>query len=341
MLPGDPQGGAGLDGAMQALLSRAGQGARFILTSHVHPDGDGIGSEIALALLLAELGCDVRVINADPAPPALEALEGIERIEIYDPARHDERIGSADVIVMLDNSDPARLGPMEPAVRASGAHRACIDHHPHPSPFWDALILDQTACCTGSLVHRMWQLAGRRPDAVAASALYAALVSDTGRFRFANAGPAAFRLAGDLVEAGARPAELYTRLEEQAGEGFLRLLGETIAAMELRAGGRIVILRVTAAALARHRIGHEDTAEIINAALMLRTSRVAALFRELDPHRTKVSLRSKGALAVNDLARAMGGGGHRNAAGIVLEEPLERAVEHVAAQLARLVGEVG
>ena len=230
---------------------------------------------------------------------------------------------------------------MEPVVRASGAHRACIDHHPNPSSFWDSLVVDQSACCTGALVHELYRLAGRKPDPVAAAAIYAALVSDTGRFRFGNAGADAFRLAADLVTAGADPADLFTRLEEQAGEGFIRLLGETLASMELRAGGRIVVLRVTTDALARHRIGNEDTAEIINAALMLRTSRVAVLFRELGPASTKVSLRSKGSVAVNELARQFGGGGHRNAAGIVLDEPLEPAVERVAAALERLVGTDG
>ncbi|RMF76778.1 MAG: bifunctional oligoribonuclease/PAP phosphatase NrnA [Acidobacteria bacterium] len=330
-----------LDGAMRALLERARPGATFVLTSHVHPDGDGIGSEIALAELLDRCGARVAVVNADPPPPSLETLEGVARLEVYDPAAHDRTIRDATVIVMLDNSDPARLGVMEPAVRASTAHRVCIDHHPHPSPFWDRLIVDQSACCTGALIHRLWQLSGHEPDRMVASALYAALVSDTGRFRFANTGPDAFRLAAELVGAGASPAELYTRLEEQASEGFVRLLGETLAALELRGDGAIVVLRVTAEALARHAIGNEDTAEIINAALMLGTSRVAALFRELSASRTKVSLRSKGDVPVNELARSFGGGGHRNAAGIVLDEPLEQAVERVCGALERLVQERG
>lgn len=322
--------------AIGRFLELVQPGRRFVLTTHVHPDGDGLGSEAALFEVLAARGCEVRIVNADPVPPALSFLTDAARFETYDAARHDDAIEGADVVVMLDNSDPQRLGAMEAVVRRARGVRACIDHHPHPDPFWEVLVLRENASCTGALVHELVLAAGAETTPTMASALYAALVSDTGRFRFANATADAFRMAAAMVDAGARPADLFSLLDERASLGFLRLFGEVLAAMEVRGDGRVVVLRVPGEALSRLGAANEDTAEIINTALLHEPSRVAALFKELGPGRTKVSLRSKGSLDVNALARRHGGGGHRNASGIVLERAFDDAIATLVPELEAL-----
>ncbi len=325
--------GAGDPGRVLDVLRRGGT---VVLTTHVHPDGDGIGAEVALAGLVRRLGGTPRIVNRDPVPRILRFLEGSARIERFDPAEHRELLRGADAIVMLDNSDPERLEQLLPEVRASRATRVCIDHHPDPDPFWEVLYVDEAASCTGQLVLDLWDAAGLVPDEEAATALYTALVSDTGRFRFANTTPRAFEVARRLLDLGVKPAEVYSRLEETLGEGLLRLFGEVLAGMEVRAEGRLVVLRVTIEQMERTGTRHEDFAEVINLALRLEGSRLACLFRELAGGRTKVSLRSKGELDVNRLARRHGGGGHRNASGIVLERPFDETIARLVPELESL-----
>jgi phosphoesterase RecJ-like protein len=322
----------------QRLLGLIGQPGTLVITSHIHPDGDGIGSEVALAELARRLGASPRVVNADPIPDSLDGLAPPELVEVYDPARHRELFDQARAVLMLDNSDPRRLGPLEQPVRSAPGLKLCIDHHPNPDPFWQELLVRETATCTGEIVWDLYRTAGQELDPVSARALYVALVSDTGRFRFGNTTARGLRMAADLVEQGVRPSEMYTRFEERLSEGFLRLFGQTLARMEVRADGRLVLLRVPQAEMVRYGMEEEDTAEIINHSLMLDTSRISALFRDYGPGRTKISLRSKGALDVNVLARRHGGGGHRNASGVVLEMEMDEAVERLLPDLEALAG---
>ncbi len=322
--------------AFAAFLALVQPGVRALLTTHVGPDGDGIGSELALAALLRTRGAEVRIVNADPTPRTLMALPGAATVEVYDPAVHDAFIEQAELLIGLDNSVPERFGALAGPLLRSRGTRVCVDHHPHPDGAWDQLVIDSKASCTAELVHALYAQAEMTPESDAAQALYAALVSDTGRFRFGNASGAAFRMAASLVELGVRPDVCHGQLEEQLSEGFLRLYGEVLSEMEVRADGALVLLRVTREHLARHGVNGEDLSEIVNRALAIRSSRIAVLVRELDASRTKFSLRSKGTLDVNALARRHGGGGHRNASGIVIDAPLEDAIARITSELDEL-----
>jgi phosphoesterase RecJ-like protein len=322
---------------LRRLLDLVLPGRRFVLTTHVHPDGDGVGSQLALARFLAARGAAVRIVNRDGVPAGLRFLEGSEAVEVYAPAAHDALLRDADAVVMLDNSDPRRLEEMERPVRAARGVTVCIDHHPDPDPFWGLLLVDGDAPCTGTIVHRILAAAGAPLDAATATALYTALASDTGRFRFGNTSERAFAMASELVAAGAVPARIYASLEEKQSPGYVRLFGELLAGLELRRDGRVVVLRLPRALAEERGALGEDLSEVINQSLKIETSRVAALFRELAPAATKVSLRSKGDLDVNGLARRHGGGGHRNASGIVFQLPLDEAVARLAPDLDDLV----
>lgn len=321
---------------VERFLGLVADGKRFVLTTHVAPDGDGLGSQLGLLALIEASGGAGRIVNHDPIPAGLEFLDPDGRCEVYDASRHDELIASADVFVMMDNSVPSRLASMLEPVQSTTALRACIDHHPDPDPFWSLLLVDERASCTAELVWRLFERAERPMAPRTASQLYAALVSDTGRFRFANATEGAFRMAADLVAAGADPAAVYGELEERQSEGFVRLYGDVLSGMETRADGQLVLLRAPREMLERHGMAEADLSEIINTSLRKRGSRLAALFREVDAGQTKVSLRSKGDRNVNRLARAHGGGGHRNASGIVLEAPLDQAVQRLMPELEEL-----
>ncbi len=312
----------------------------FVLTTHVNPDGDALGSQLALARLIPEIsGPDaaVRIVNRDPVPELLSFLDADGVIEVFDKARHAEPIRDADVVFGVDNSDTGRLGEVHAAIESSTGVKACLDHHPDPDPFWDLLFVDESACCTGQIVHGLYRARGIEPGPEIAMALYVALFSDTGRFRFANTSDVAFEMAAELVRSGANPAEAYSRLEERLSEDHLSFLGHVLAGAELKAGGRVMILRATQPLLQRHKMAGVDLGELINLALRSETARVTALFREIGPSQTKVSLRSKGRLDVNRLAREHGGGGHRNASGILLDVPLQEAIERLSPDLESLV----
>ncbi len=323
----------------RAFLELAGPGRRFVLTTHVQPDADGIGSELALAALLRALGAEVRIVNADRTPAALTFLDEAGEIATYEPAEHDPLLAGADAIVMLDNSDPARLGALEPGVRASTARTVSIDHHPDPDPFWSLLVVRIGVSSTAEVVLDLARAAGVPPSPAAARALYAGLVGDTGRFRFGSTSAEAFAMAAELVRAGVSPAAMFARMEECVSGPFLKLMGRTLGAAELLEGGRLVALSVPRALIVELGAEDEDTSEIINEALRLEPSRVAVLFREQADGRTKVSLRSKGLLDVNRVARRHGGGGHRNASGIVLGCPPDEARRRLLPELAELAAE--
>ncbi|MBP7149364.1 MAG: bifunctional oligoribonuclease/PAP phosphatase NrnA [Acidobacteria bacterium] len=310
-------------------------GGRFVLTTHVHPDADGIGSELALAHLVRACGAEARVVNRDPVPGVLAFLDGDGLIEVYDAPRHDAVIAAAEGLICLDNSEPGRLAEMEGPVRGARGRKVAIDHHPEPDASWDILIVREDASSTAEVVMELLRAARVPLGPEVARVLYAGLVSDTGRFRFANTSAGAFRMAADLVAAGASPPLLHGKLEERLSAPFLRLMGRMLCEADLRVDGRLIVLRVPPVAHPGQ-LEWDDMSEVINEALRLDGSRLAVLFREIEGGRTKVSLRSKGPLDVNRLARQHGGGGHRNASGLVLRESIDAAAARLLPELERL-----
>ena len=172
--------------ALEPLLAGA---RRAALCTHVNPDGDGIGSEICLHRHLKSLGIEGRIINTEPLATRYRFLDPEGEVEVFDARRHEEFLRDADLIFMLDNSALTRLGPLEPAIRASRATTICVDHHNVVEPFWKLNIIDEEACATGELVFQILKAIGARLDLPAAEAAYVSLVTDTGYFRFSKTSP--------------------------------------------------------------------------------------------------------------------------------------------------------
>jgi len=313
------------------------QGRVFVLVTHVNPDGDAIGSEVGLARFLAARGKEVRVVNADPTPLGLRWLEiDGPAAEAYEPARHDGLFTAADAVVLLDNFAPDRLGKLEALMRAHAAKTFCIDHHPSRETLWGRNVIDTTSCATAVIVHELVTAAGWTPDRAAAEALYAGLATDTGFFRFNSTSPRAFRVAAALLEAGADPTRSYAEVYERNSPAYTRLLGHALAGLTLSADGRLGVVTVTRRMLEECQADDVDTSEVTTHVLAVEGVLVAVLFRELPGERVKVSLRSKGLLDVQALATEFGGGGHRNASGIVLSGTLDDVVRRVSERAVRL-----
>jgi len=307
---------------------------RFVLTTHVNPDGDALGSQLGLARFLLARGKQVRVVNQDPTPEILRFLdvEGFA-VETYDPGTHDEVFRSFDLVVLLDNSAPDRLGRMEPIMGEVAGHTLCIDHHPSRDTPWSHLILDEGSCATAMMVYDLVRDAGWTPDRQAAEGLYVGLATDTGFFRFNSTDAKAYDIAADFVRLGAEPSRVYQAIYERNTVAYTRLLGHALSEVRV-AGGAVASAVVTLDLVNRLNAENVDTSEITTALLAMDGITVALLFRELAGGRVKVSLRSKGVLDVHRLATEFGGGGHRNASGIVMQGTLDEVVRAVTGRIA-------
>jgi len=303
--------------------------SRILLTTHQNPDGDGLGSEVALAAYLTSLGKETLILNPDETLERYRFLDSAGQIHVFDAQGCGEQVRSCDLIITLDNSSLHRMGKMEQAVRESGARSLCIDHHSTTDPFWSVNVIDETACATGEMVYDLIKSLGGELNLAAAEALYTAMVTDTGNFRFSKTSPRSHRIAAELLAKGVKPARVYELVYEQQEEGFVRLTGEALSGFRLEAGGRLGWIALTRRQIVEHAADLADTSEIVNHLFAIRGVKVCLLFKELPDGKIKVSLRSKGAIDVHAVATAYGGGGHQNASGAVLDGPLDSAVAKV------------
>jgi phosphoesterase RecJ-like protein len=311
---------------------------RITLTTHLNPDGDALGSQFSLAAFLRAEGKRVRIVNDDPTPEMLRFIEDpAQPAECYDPGVHDPSLGDADLVILVDNSAPDRLGRMEATMLALASRTLCIDHHPSRGTPWSRHILDEQACATAVIIFELLRGTGFRLDRRAAEALYVGLATDTGYFRFGSTNAHGHTVAAELLRAGAEHARVYEAIYERNTEAFTRLLGHALAGMELAAAGAVATVRIDRDRVRRLAAEDVDTSEIATALLATDGVRVALLFRELDERRVKVSLRSKGALDVHRLACEFGGGGHRNASGIVMTGELDAVVRTVTGRTVELL----
>ncbi len=315
------------------VLSLLLEKKRFLITTHVRPDGDAIGAQLALGRVLQKLGKRVAMINSDPPPDNLAWLPGVEAVAVFDGsvAQH-EQIGGADVIVVADTNALERLGKMAGPVKNSGAVKVLLDHHTEPENWFDYTYVRDTASSTGELVYEL--IAALDPaliDEPIATALYAAILTDTGSFRYSSVTPAVHRVVADLMERGdLQPEAVYTALYETRTPESLRLLALVLDTLTLRYDGRLSYVVVTQRMLQESGASSEETEGFVGYGLSIEGVRVALIFTET-ARGTKVSFRSKGDFHVNEWARAFDGGGHRNASGAYVRRPLEEVIGQVIA----------
>lgn len=303
------------------------QPRRILLTTHENPDGDGTGAMLGLAHYLRSRGKEVRIVVAPALPHFLQFLDTEGWIEAFDPAHHAELGAWCDAWILVDASEPHRLGPLHERFQASNATKACLDHHLKEAPQgFDREFTDSTASASAELVFDL--VADRMPrplPSAMATALYAGLVDDTGNFRFSNATPQVHRVAAELIEEGVEPARIYQALYHQGRPQRLKLFGRAFESLEMRSNGRYASLRLTQADLQACDACHDDLEGLVNKPLELKGVEVACLLHELPDGRLKASLRSRETVDVNAVCRIFGGGGHRLASGAKLDGPMEKA----------------
>lgn len=322
---------------LRALLDRD----RFAITTHVRPDGDAIGSQLALGHFLRNLGKDVALINRDPVPDNYAWMPGAALIEEFSGSiEHLGWFADAQAIVVVDCNVSDRLGKeVAGPVLDSRACKILIDHHTDPDAWFDLVYRREDAAATGELVFEL--ICSHDPDCVTreiAMALYVALMTDTGSFRFDSVTPAIHRMAADLLRLGAiSPAMVYGAVYETRQRHWARLLGRALGTLSLAQGGRLGYMYVSRSMFAAHGADSGDTEGFVEYPLAIDGVEVALLFTET-ARGTKISFRSKGTRFVHQWAKAFGGGGHRNAAGAYVRRNLDETIQAVLAVADRFVG---
>jgi bifunctional oligoribonuclease and PAP phosphatase NrnA len=319
-----------------AELLRPGQ--RVCLTTHVNPDGDGLGSEVAMAHLLRQQGIDAVITNPTSTPGRFrflfDQLPGVDRT-----AEAVKELRRADVILVLDISDLGRLGMLSTTVRDSGVPVACIDHHVSEGVLPDGpRFVDPSAAATGELVYELATANGWTVSEPVAQALYVAIVTDTGGFRFSNTRPATLRVAAELLERGVDPEEIYLEVYARAPEGRPRLLAEALQTLVVEPEYGLAWVTVPPGAIDRWKVTSDDLDGVVEFPRSIEGVRMALLFREMSGGRVKVSLRSVGRVDVAGFAKVFGGGGHTKAAGLAMVGSLPEVQEKVLAAARSYLG---
>lgn len=307
---------------------------RFLIVTHMRPDGDALGSQLALGFMLSQLGKKVLMMNSDPVPHDLDWLPGVEEIQkfsgrtqqIYDAA-------NAEVVLVVDTNTRDRLGSaMSKQVANSQAKMVLIDHHTEPETWFDVTYVREEAAATGQLVYEIIAAVDKdliNPDV--ATALYTAIMTDTGSFRFSSVSSDIHRIAADLMDRGSlAPDEVYQQVYQSRTPTWPRLVSKVLDTFTLLHGGQLAYLQLAQRMFKETDTYYDDAEGLIEWAMSVDGVRVAIMFTETK-RGIKVSFRSKGDIEVDAWARQLGGGGHPNAAGAYFRMPLEAVTERVLA----------
>lgn len=310
---------------LQEIGGLLGRAEHVLLTTHVNADGDGTGSQTAIATWLTGAGKKAWIVNPTPFPAMYRHL-------VHDPEcianpgspLAAKAMRSADLVVVVDTGEPNRIGRVANAL--SGKTVVVIDHHLASAPAIQGTVLqDASACATGELVYDLFAtLELPRPwPAAITEAIYTAVVTDTGSFRFSNTSPRAHAIAGDLIASGVDPEAVYRRIFATVPLKRVKLLRHALDRLEIDPDVPMTWISIEPGVMESLGTTSDDLEGIIEQARSVEGTQVALLFRATSDGGTKVSLRSSGRVNVNAIARQFGGGGHMKASGALIGRPLD------------------
>ena len=299
----------------------------FLLTTHVRPDADGLGSKLALADTLQRMGKTVQMVIASVMPPRYYFMDLQQRIQRFQPP--GEEFDQAEVIVVLDTGTWKQLGNFGDYIKGSQAQKVVIDHHQSQEDLGGLALVDTSAEATGRLVYELITALEQPISEPAANFLFSALATDTGWFRHSNTTADTFGLALTLMNAGAQPTALYEHLYEQNSLPRLMLTGLVLQRIRVLDDGLIAYTEVKREDYKKTGAVPQDTEDLINFCRSLIGVEVAMMFMEQPEGGVKVSFRSRSHANVATVAEQFGGGGHKKASGAIIADPLETSREAV------------
>ena len=306
------------------------EGGSFVLAVHQRPDGDALGSALALARVLRAMGKDVVVLSEDGVPENYRFIPETECV-VTSTERRDFDIG-----MLIDCEGTKRVGTAAEVIQ-SAKTTGCLDHHLPDGEFGEIRIVDPEASSTSELLFEVLQANGLQVDQTAAMQLMTGIINDTGAFKFANTTSRTFAAASELTARGAQPSVIARLVYETRSLRAMQLLGRALASLEMDETGAVVSAAISKSDLDELSASDADTDSIVNLVGWVEGARAALLFREIKPGSVRVSLRSRDGVDVNRVARTFGGGGHAAAAGCTVEASLADARKLVTAEVIKWI----
>jgi len=308
-----------------------------LITTHNRLDGDACGSVIVMNDVLCALGKSVKPILPSPVPQWYEFLFA-EKLPILGKDVSLQQLmngqfGNFDLIVIVDTNSYNQLGDFDQYLKQSNTPVLVIDHHVTSDGLGDIEIVDPTAAATGLIIFDLIKHAGWTITEKMAEALFVAVATDTGWFQFSNTDSGVCRACAELIDAGAKPAEIYEKLYQNFSYSRFRLMVAMLNSLQLHFNGQYAAQHISLQDFEQTGADYEDTENLINECHRISTVKVSALFVELRDGRVRCSLRSRGAVDVSQIAAKFGGGGHKMAAGVHLPGPLENAQQLINAEI--------
>ncbi len=299
---------------------------RFLLTTHDYPDGDGLGSQVALHRALLKLGKHSVILNPGGTPEKFSIVDPEGQITVHSAAH---TLPEFDAVVILDTNELKMLGSLVTPLQKQGKPFIFIDHHaPEAMPPGNHFV-DERFAATGEMVFNLIQALGVELDGVMATALYVAIFTDTGGFRYRRTSALSHQIASALLSKGVEPETVHRAVFARESAAKMRLLGRTLENLELSQDGRVAWVSIPLDTRDSYGATIEDTESFIGFLTLLSGVEIAVLFREEEGNRVKVSLRGMGSRPILEIARALGGGGHRFAAGARLSGSLDSVIKKV------------
>ena len=301
---------------------------RFVLSSHSRPDGDSLGSQLAMIYALQAMGKEGLAINADPAPAPMMAFSGVSDIRIASSVE-----GEFDAAMIMECGDLKRTG-------VSGLDRFFvinIDHHPGNAGYGQINWFDPSAAACAEMVYELVRALGVPLTREIATHVYLAILTDTGSFHYSGISPRTFEICRECLVAGVDPVTVARNVYDSNNMGRLKLFGAVLGAMQIDTTGRIAIVYVDHE-MARTAGGtYEDTEGLVNLPLTVKEIEAVIFFKQERGDEYRISLRSKGNIDIGSIAKAFGGGGHRNAAGLTVTGPIEQLQKTLIERIERAI----
>ncbi len=314
---------------------------RIVVSTHVQPDGDGLGAETALYHYLKCSGKEVRVHNPDPIPARYRFLD--PNSDFLKAPAPSETWDEFDLWVIVDTNDPRRLGKTWDALKDRAKKIVFLDHHPDllsakeitPYPPHAMLVSDDESSSIGELLYELFiDLSLTEINRDMAIGLYVSVMTDTNSFRYSRTTPTCHQIAAHMIELGVSPDEIYQQIYSTKELSHIQLLGTLLQNTRVSANGKLAWMEMRLELRRQFQASADDTMSFLNMLLVLRNAEVVCMFREEDDGvSTRVSIKSKGKVVVNEIAMALGGGGHKFEAGVALKNGFDHAVREITSRL--------
>jgi len=302
------------------------QFSRFLITTHVQPDGDGIGSEVALHRHLIKIGKKAWIINPSPTPEKFEVVDPRQTIQVFEPSMPPPQV---DAVIIVDTNELKMLGPMAAMVESLNVPIRFIDHHVKELQDTSEHLIDENSGASGELVYRFLKTEKAVIDFEMAQALYVAILTDTGNFRYQRTSSNTHECVAELLKLGVKPERVFQSVFCKDSPEKLKLLGETLRTLQISEDKTCAWVVISKEMRKSSQATIEDTESFIGHLTVLKGVRVVVLFREEDDGTTKLSLRGLNGQSVVDIAKKFGGGGHQFAAGAKISASLSETIPRV------------